>query len=250
MTPKAFREQMSYLKEAGYETITTEDLFFSDKGLCIPPKPLLITIDDGYLSNYTYAYPILKELNMKATIFAIVSYRDNTDNLLYPHFNWEQAKEMQDSGVIDIQSHSYASHFQFMDRGGCFVPGTKQLNNENYSQYMEHLYNDFLKAKDTLEEKLGNKVISFSFPYGYHDGAIKKAAVESGYKLMFTIREDVVYPGDNLLHHPELFQAILPCDIEAELRNWPSSENLILLISNKRSDCPEEPIFGKAFICL
>jgi peptidoglycan/xylan/chitin deacetylase (PgdA/CDA1 family) len=221
VTPETFKEQMSYLKEAGYETITTEDLFlFLTRGSALPPKPLLITIDDGYLSNYTYAYPILKELNMKATIFAIVSYRENTDNLLYPHFNWEQAKEMVDSGIIDIQSHSYACHFQFMDRGGCFVPGTKQLNDENYSQYEERIYKDFLMARVLLEEKLGNKVISMAFPYGYHDGAVKKAATESGYDLLFTIREDVVYPGDNPLQLPRINVPghFTGADIEARIR--------------------------------
>ena len=68
----------------------------------LPDKPILITFDDGYASNYMYAYPILKKLGMQATIFVITDRRGKTLSV-NPHFSWNQAREMQDSGVIDIQ---------------------------------------------------------------------------------------------------------------------------------------------------
>ncbi|MFY3791590.1 stalk domain-containing protein [Ureibacillus sp. MALMAid1270] len=72
--PKNFEEQMLALQKAGYETITTEQMnaFLNGKGK-LPNKPVLITMDDGYESNYIYAYETLKKYNMKATIFLITS---------------------------------------------------------------------------------------------------------------------------------------------------------------------------------
>ncbi|MGB9680517.1 MAG: polysaccharide deacetylase family protein, partial [Thermoanaerobacteraceae bacterium] len=101
--PQRFEKQMLYLKAAGYHTITLEqlrDFVLYNKPL--PSKPIVITFDDGYLSNYVYAYPILKKLDMKAEINIIVSYVPNDVNkqkpeVFIPHFTWEQAKEMSDS---------------------------------------------------------------------------------------------------------------------------------------------------------
>ncbi len=90
--PERFEKQMLYLKAAGYHTITLEqlrDFVLYNKPL--PPKPIVITFDDGYLSNYTYAYPILKKLGMKAEINIIVSYVPDEVNkqkpeVVIPHF--------------------------------------------------------------------------------------------------------------------------------------------------------------------
>jgi len=204
MTPHTFKSQLLHLKRLGYETITLEQLhLFLTQGLDLPPNPLLITIDDGYLSTYTYAYPILKELNMKATVFAIVSFREQAD-LMYPHFDWEQAREMADSGVIDIQSHTYACHYLWMDSSGCWVSGAKRLDKEYQSQYEQRIYDDFLLAKNTLEEKLGRNVNAMAYPYGYFDANIKKIAAETGYQLAFTVQEGVTLPGDDLLVLPRI----------------------------------------------
>ena len=69
---ETFNEQMTALVEAGYTAVTFADLdaFVSGDG-ALPDKPILITFDDGYESNYTHAYPILKEHGLKATIFVI-----------------------------------------------------------------------------------------------------------------------------------------------------------------------------------
>lgn len=238
ITPEMFKSQLQYLKRLGYETITTEDLnLFLTKGSKLPQKPLLITIDDGYLSTYTHAYPILKELNIKATVFAIVSYRDKED-LMYSHFYWDQAKEMTDSGVIDIQSHTYASHYQWMDPWGCLVSATKRFNNENQTKYEERLRNDFLLAKNTLHQKLGSdtnsdnvndngsgtsgggNVMALAFPYGYYDATIKKIAEETGHSLAFTINEGVIYPGADRLALPRINVPghFTGADIEAKIK--------------------------------
>lgn len=86
-----------------------------EKGEALPEKPVVITFDDGYQSNYEYAYPILKKYGMKATIFVIGSsvgkdeYKD-TGLPMLPHFGVSEAREMENSGLISIQSHTYDLH--------------------------------------------------------------------------------------------------------------------------------------------
>lgn len=101
-----FDAQMKALIDNGYTPINFKvlhDYLNGKNGL--PEKPILITMDDGYLNNYTNAYPIYKKYNIPATLFVSAYYmkEDNTDR----HFGWIAAKEMEDSGLIDIQSHGY-----------------------------------------------------------------------------------------------------------------------------------------------
>lgn len=201
--PDLFREQMVYLKSLGYETITVTDIqLFYEQGQPLPDKPLLITMDDGYLSNYTYAYPILKELDMKATIFIVVDNAFNDDNLWLKHFDWDQAREMVDSGVIDIQSHTYNSHYKVKDKKGNEKPilttriwDSEKKILETEDNYKLRIREDLEKSKETIEAELGTSVTALSPPYGAYNDAVIEIAKELGYKQIFTIKKGVFYIG-------------------------------------------------------
>lgn len=87
-----------------------------------PKNPLLITIDDGFLDNYIFAFPILKKHKTKATIFISPEMVDqkagtrlndsSNSNFKNGYMSWEEIKEMQFSGLIDFQSHTM-SHTKF-----------------------------------------------------------------------------------------------------------------------------------------
>ena len=95
-----FREQMQYLLSAGYQPIFFEDLYH----LQDYSKPVLITVDDGYLDNYEKLFPVLKELNVKVTLNLITG---NVDTDTYGGFmSSQQIKEMSDSGLVSVQSHT------------------------------------------------------------------------------------------------------------------------------------------------
>ncbi len=97
VSPEDMRSQLEYLAENGYDTI-----FFSDLDhLSDYDKPILLTFDDGYDDNYTELFPLLQEFQAKATVFTI------SDLWGQEHYlTKEQAKEMADSGLVDIQSHT------------------------------------------------------------------------------------------------------------------------------------------------
>ena len=97
VSPSNMREQLQYLQDNGYQTI-----FFSDlTHLEDYDKPVILTFDDGYIGTYTELFPLLKEFNMKATVFVVTASLGSEHDI-----NNEQAKEMSDSGLVEIQSHT------------------------------------------------------------------------------------------------------------------------------------------------
>lgn len=99
-----FQQQLDYLQQEGYTTISIRDFLRAKKGLFqLPEKPIILTFDDGYESNYTELLPILEERGLKATIF-MVTNSIGKDNYL----TWQQLKDLEKRG-IEIGSHT-ANH--------------------------------------------------------------------------------------------------------------------------------------------
>ncbi|WP_235603359.1 polysaccharide deacetylase family protein [Thermoanaerobacter sp. YS13] len=207
--PERFEKQMLYLKAAGYHTITLEQLRdFVLYNSPLPPKPIVITFDDGYLSNYIYAYPILKKLGMKAEINVIVSYIPDEVNhqkpgVYIPCFTWKQAKEMSDSGIIEIESHTYDLH-KYMSNGFRKIPmvmGPVIINGhlETMAQYKKRLYTDFLRSREIIKEKIGKAPICLAYPFGAGNKISDAIAKKVGFEMAFGIQQGVNYYGDNIM---------------------------------------------------
>jgi len=96
--PTDMEAQLQYLTENGYTPIFFEDLARIDQ----IEKPVLLTFDDGYVDNYTELFPLLQKYQVKATIFVIAGTVDYNKNNLTS----AQIKEMSDSGLVSIQSHT------------------------------------------------------------------------------------------------------------------------------------------------
>lgn len=173
ISPEKFRQHLQTIKDNGYTTLTMaqfNDYIFGDKP--IPEKSVLLTFDDGYMDNYTNAFPILKEFNMNATIFVISSYLDG-DIYMSP----SNIKEMSDYG-IDIESHT-VSHLR--------------LSELSYEQQ----FNELKNSKQTIEKITGKPVISIAYPEGKYNEDTTKAVLETGYAMGFTIDRGYVGIGDD-----------------------------------------------------
>lgn len=197
ITPETFEAHLKALRENGYTAITIEELIsYVDGNGILPPKPVLITFDDGYLSNYELAFPILKKYDMKATIFVIGSsigksfYRD-TDIPMIPHFDYEQAKEMVDSGLVSIQSHTYDMHRWPIYENGKARSNTLKLENEDEDTYIRFLREDFLKSSHQIYENLGIQVNSLSFPYGQYDTLSQAVLTELGVRVTLSAENGI-----------------------------------------------------------
>ena len=191
ITPKLFREHMEAIKSEGYTPVTFDDLIsYVEEGIDLPEKPVCITFDDGYLSNYEIAFPILKELDMKATIFVVGSsvgskenYKD-TNNPITPHFDYAEAKEMEESGVISIQSHTYDMHQWAPYESGDKIRETAvKLENETESEFIEALKSDFEKINEDMKENLNKEITVVAYPHGKFDTLSNVILNELGVKV-------------------------------------------------------------------
>jgi len=167
VTASRFREDMEWLKDHGYTTLTAAELVAAEETGKYPDKPVLVTFDDGYLSNYTIAYPILEELGMKATVCVIGELLDDDrDN----YMTWKEAEVLQNSGVIDIQSHTYALH-NFANGDAIWPPygmGVYRLAGEDKTAYQSRFAADVSKMQERISA-IGGKLILHAYPYGLCD---------------------------------------------------------------------------------
>ena len=201
--PVLFEAQMTYLAENGFHIVSLEKLHaFLWHKAPLPPQAILITFDDGYQNIFRYAYPILTRYNFSAVVFTIVA---TADEKYSPHLNWEQMKEMTQSGLISFQSHTYACHkYGTVDPQGKELPvlmnrlySTTKGKLETEAEYSLRIRGDLQKAKNFLEQKLGTAVNSLAFPYGFFNETILEIAGSLGYQNFFTVKSGINRPLAN-----------------------------------------------------
>lgn len=164
ITPQRFQEHMQALKDAGYTTISFQEYYeYLHDQRALPLKSIIVSFDDGYYSNYQFAYPVLKGLGMKGTIFIVTSTVGQTPGV-YPHFTWEQAKEMSDSGVIEIGTHTH--------------------NHDSLSEMsLAQIRKEIRLSKYLIEKNLGKSCDFIAYPFGFWQEEVYTTAMEAGFKL-------------------------------------------------------------------
>lgn len=168
ISENSFQEQIQYLHQKGYHTISLNDLsgwLEGEKGL--PSKSILITFDDGDKSVYEKAYPILKKYGFVGTLFIVTNFLD-TNNML----STKQVMEMINNG-FSVGSHSVTHQ------------SVAKLRNQPMRK-------EILGSKIGLEKLLNRKIDYFAYPFGYFTERVEKAIEEAGYKGAFT-----TIPGKN-----------------------------------------------------
>jgi peptidoglycan/xylan/chitin deacetylase (PgdA/CDA1 family) len=181
ITPQAFEAQMKDLKDHGITVIRMQDLLaWKRGGKNIPPRCAVITFDDGWETQYTVAWPILKKFGYPLTMFIY------TEGVRGGRFGggeaitWEQLGEMRDAGV-DIEAHSKTHQ----DLRRAYDKVTKRhLSPAEYEQWLK---DEIAGSKELLEQKLAIKVDCFAVPYGFYNEHIKQVARKAGYEAIFTV---------------------------------------------------------------
>ncbi|MFH1245354.1 MAG: polysaccharide deacetylase family protein [Candidatus Omnitrophota bacterium] len=124
-------------------------------------KDFLITFDDGHLSNYQYAYPVLKELGLRAYFFVIVS------RIGRPGFmDWDHLRELDQQGMI-IGSHGM----------------THRILTELDEQQLDY---ELSASKSFLQKRLGQWIDFLSIPRGAYNQRVIDQAARADYKVIFT----------------------------------------------------------------
>jgi peptidoglycan/xylan/chitin deacetylase (PgdA/CDA1 family) len=170
VSPALFDKQMAYLSQQGYAAMTVSRFVHTcarGEGN-LPAKPVVITFDDAFLDFYTAALPTLKRYGFAATLYVPTAYVGGTSRWMEHEgegsrslLSWEQLREIRESG-IECGAHSH-SHPQ-LD----LLPLAKVKKEVTQSKYI-------------LEEHLGEEILTFAYPYGYHTSAVKQLVSEAGY---------------------------------------------------------------------
>jgi peptidoglycan/xylan/chitin deacetylase (PgdA/CDA1 family) len=166
---------MQILKDNGITIIPMADFLAWRRGeKSIPPKSAIISIDDGYISGYSVAWPILKKFGYPFTMFIYTDYVKGGPKSGGQSVSWQQLAEMRDAGV-DIQSHT-VSHSSLSAKKG-----------KNDEQYATWLKSELAGSKEILEKNLGIQVKAIAYPYGLHNEAVREAVKQAGYEAAFTV---------------------------------------------------------------
>ncbi|MEG2381716.1 MAG: polysaccharide deacetylase family protein [Oscillospiraceae bacterium] len=189
-----FKSDLKYLKDNGYTTILIKDLIdYVNADGTLPNKPILLTFDDGYYNNYVYAYEMLKENNMKAVISIIGKWTDvytenEEPNPIYSHLTWDNINELLDSGIIEIQNHSYDMHTINNGRNG-----TKKKMGESDIDYKVALTGDIERLQNEFKANTLNKYspTCFTYPYGSISPESQAIIKDIGFKASLSCEEKI-----------------------------------------------------------
>lgn len=156
--PATFEAQLMTLKNDGYTFITTSELSEAvNNQRILPPKPIVITFDDGYRDFYTDVFPILQKNKVKAVAYIIPGLLEDPNYLTK-----SQLKEISKSKFIEIGAHT-VSH--------PYLKGMRKHEAEV----------EISESKKMLEQMLGIKVVSFAYPYGAFDEQAIKLVEKAGF---------------------------------------------------------------------
>jgi peptidoglycan/xylan/chitin deacetylase (PgdA/CDA1 family) len=213
VTPTAFEAQMDYLARNGYHVITLSRLTgFLERGEPIPRKSVVLTIDDGYRSTFEVAFPILRKYGFPATIFLYSDFVGAPDAL-----TWLQMKEMEASGLIDIQPHS-KTHANLSIR----------LAGETDAKYRDRVRAEIDTPIRMIHDRLAMPSLVYAFPYGDVNETVvdllKRQGVRAGvtvtpggngfFAYPYMLRRSMVFGGDSI----EVFKSKLATFAQASSR--------------------------------
>ncbi|CAN5466180.1 polysaccharide deacetylase family protein [soil metagenome] len=174
ITPEKFETQLKWLKENGYTVIPLKNLvsYLLGQNISLPAKPVVITADDGWASVYTYMLPLVRKYNIPVTLFIYPGTISHGRHAM----TWDQLKQLQQTGLFDIQGHTY-EHPNFKQ-------GKKRLSTDAYEKLVHH---ELFDSKKILEEKLGTKITLLAWPFGIYNDSLEQQAANAGYTMAFSI---------------------------------------------------------------
>jgi len=169
VTIEELKQHFQLIKDLGLTPISLGQLVdHLYLGTPLPPKPIVLTFDDGYEGHYTHVYPLLKAYNYPA-VFSI--FTDKVDGKIVGRstVTWAQLEEMATDPLVTIAAHSL-SH----------PPNLTEVPPEQMQQEVQ-------ESKRRLEEKLGIPIHYFTYPEGHYNEAVAEAVTQAGYHAALTM---------------------------------------------------------------
>ncbi len=217
---QVFASHLEYLRANGYTVIPLRRLTAYLSGNAPPPpaRSVAITADDGHVSVFTDMFPLIMHYRIPVTLFIYPSAISNAKYAM----TWQQLREMRDSGLVDIQSHTYW-HPNFRKE-------KRRLSGDAYEKFVRLQLG---KSKEILEQELGGRVDMLAWPFGIYDEELIDQARRLGYGAGFTLERRHAKLSDNLMALPRYLMV-------DEVRGA-SFERLLAGSFHSRSSIKEQP---------
>lgn len=196
-----FVAQMDYLKQNGYNLIS---LAFLDKVQAgeakLPYKALMLTFDDGLLSYYEFAAPLLKMYGFPSVVAIVTGWIDGQN--LPPEYkgklmNWVQIKELSQSKLVEIASHTHNLHHGILsnpqgnEKAAAitrqYFPFTKTYETEE--EYRQRIQLDLRRSAERFTQELGKAPNTVAWPYGDYNQVLVEESLKVGYKFQLTLQD-------------------------------------------------------------
>lgn len=180
--PEILDHELAYLHDNNYHVISLTALSkYFDEGIPLPAKSIVLTFDDGWKNQYTYAFPLLKKYGFTATFFVFTSAIGHKNFM-----TWDQIKEMDAAGMT-IGGHSRTHPY--------LTKITDPIA----------LKKEITGGKQVIEEHLGHKIETFAYPFGLYNATTTRAVYDAGYRIARTSKPGLWHTSKSLLELTALY---------------------------------------------
>lgn len=191
VTLAAFEAQLAWLAAHGYAIAPLAAVLTE---LAAPPgrparRLAAITVDDGHVSVRSALFPLIARREIPVTLFVYPSAISNVSHAL----TWSELKEMQGSGLVDVQSHTYW-HPNFKTE-------KRRLSAPDYAAFVDA---QLRHSRATLEQRLAKRVDRLAWPFGIVDPDLEAAARLAGYVAGFAYEGGAAHAGQDLMALPRI----------------------------------------------
>ena len=191
LSPEEFERDLIWLKNRGYTTVFVSDVVAYAEGRgTLPERPIVLTLDDGYLNNLTYVLPLLERYDMKAVVSVVGEFSQEytehpSPDPSYAYLTWDDVKTLASSGRIEIGNHTYDMHAT-SPRRGCM-----RKADESVASYAATLSSDLSRLQAMLTERVGVTPTVFAYPYGAVSSEAVYVLQSLGFRAALTCNETV-----------------------------------------------------------
>ena len=190
VSPQFLRQQIRACRQAGWTFMSLSELMAArTRPEQLPARVMVLTFDDAYRSFYEHALPILRAEGIRATLGVVTSFIDKPPAGMPPLMTWDQIREADRSGWVEIASHSHDLHRYEMSnphRDTAPSAATRRYlaaaaRYEDREEYRSRIRADLLETQRVLRDKLGHGVSTLVWPYGMHTEMARSLAAQAGF---------------------------------------------------------------------
>lgn len=205
VTPVQFENDLSWLAENGYTSVTAQNLIdYTENRSTLPEKCVMITFDDGCYNNLSEVLPLLEKYSMNAVVSVVGQYTDVTAENdphipSYSYLTWDDINRLVASGRVEIGNHTYNMHSFSGERHGC-----AKIPSETEDDYRTALFGDLSRLQSEIHSHTHTLPTVFAYPFGFISDESLPVIRELGFSVTLTCTERPNY----ITRNPECLYGI------------------------------------------